>query len=54
MMQNDADGFELTKRHFLESVRFPAFVVLVLWAIHLYQEIAGWDPGMYGIMSRRF
>jgi membrane associated rhomboid family serine protease len=53
MIDQDADGFELTKRHFLESIRFPTIAVLVLWGIHLYQEIGGWDPGMYGIMSRR-
>jgi len=54
MIDHDKDGFELTKRHFIESIRFPTIAVVVLWIIHLYQEIAGWDPGMYGIMSRRF
>lgn len=54
MLHRESDGWEVTKQHLLASLRFPTVLVLVLWAVHLHQEIAGWDPGMYGIMSRRF
>ncbi len=54
LIDNETDGFALTKRHLADSLRFPLFVVLVIWMVHLYQRAAGWDPGMYGIMSRRF
>ena len=50
---SDNDSLEITRRHFLESLRFPALVIAVLWLVHFYQYISGFDPGMYGIMSRR-
>lgn len=53
LLDSETDSLELTRRHFAESVRFPALVVLFLWAIHLWQESDGFDPGAYGIMSRR-
>ena len=51
---SESDSLELTKRHFLESLRFPIIAVLVLWIIHTHQVIVGWDPGSLGIISRRF
>jgi membrane associated rhomboid family serine protease len=53
IISNETDGFELTKRHFIDSMRLPAILIGILWAIHLHQEIFSWDPGVYGIMSRR-
>ena len=52
-MDSDTDSLEITRRHFLESLRFPALVIGVLWLVHLYQHVSGFDPGLYGIMSRR-
>lgn len=53
LFESDADSMNLTRRHFLQSIRFPLLAVMVIWAVHLHQEIFGWDPGEYGIMSRR-
>ena len=52
-MDSDNDSLEITRRHFVDSLRFPAFVIAVLWLVHFYQYISGFDAGMYGIMSRR-
>lgn len=52
-MDSDNDSLEITRRHFLESLRFPALVIAVLWLVHLYQYASDFDPGLYGIMSRR-
>lgn len=54
MLHRESDGWELTKQHLLSSMRFPMLLIFTMWAIHLHQEILQWDPGMYGIMSRRF
>lgn len=54
MLHRESDGWELTKQHLLSSMRFPTLLIFTMWAIHLHQEIVQWDPGMYGIMSRRF
>lgn len=53
ILESESDGLELTRRHFLESVRFPALIVLVLWLVHGYQALAGWEPGNFGVISRR-
>jgi membrane associated rhomboid family serine protease len=53
VFEDESDGLELTRRHFLESIRFPAFAVLALWIVHTYQVLAEWDPGDYGVISRR-
>jgi membrane associated rhomboid family serine protease len=53
LLESESDGLELTRRHFYESIRFPFVAVLVLWLIHLHQNIDHWDPAQYGIMSRR-
>lgn len=53
VFEDESDGLELTRRHFLESIRFPALAVLALWIVHAYQVLAVWDPGEYGIISRR-
>lgn len=52
-MDGDTDSLEITRRHFLDSLRFPTFVIAVLWLVHAYQYLSSFDPGMYGIMSRR-
>jgi membrane associated rhomboid family serine protease len=53
IIESESDSFEITRRHLLESLRFPAFFVALIWAVHLYQWSTEFDPGMYGIMSRR-
>jgi membrane associated rhomboid family serine protease len=53
MLEQDHDGFHLTRDHFLESIRFPLMAVAMLWLVHIYQTFDGFDPGAYGIMSRR-
>jgi membrane associated rhomboid family serine protease len=53
ILENESDGFELTRRHFMESVRFPVLLVLALWLVHGYQVMTGWDPGNFGVISRR-
>lgn len=53
LLESDSDSFGLTRRHFLESLRFPLLAVSVLWIVHIWQSVDGFDPGMYGIMSRR-
>ncbi len=52
-VDSDNDSLEITRRHFLESLRFPALVIAALWLVHLYQYVSDFDPGLYGIMSRR-
>ncbi|MDX2135152.1 MAG: rhomboid family intramembrane serine protease [Saprospiraceae bacterium] len=44
---------ELFGPHFRRSIRWPAFVVLIILLTHFHQVFFGWDPGAYGIMSRR-
>lgn len=34
-------------------MQFPLIAVAAIWLVHLYQMISGFDPGEYGIMSRR-
>jgi membrane associated rhomboid family serine protease len=53
LLENESDGLQLTRKHLVDSIRFPLAAVLLIWVVHLYQEVAGWDPGMYGVMSRR-
>lgn len=52
-IDSETDSLELTRKHFYDSIRFPLFVVAMIWLVQLYQWISGFDPGMYGIMSRR-
>lgn len=37
----------------MESLVFPVVAVWVIWMVHIWQTADGFDPGMYGIMSRR-
>jgi membrane associated rhomboid family serine protease len=53
LIDSETDSLEITRKHFYDSIRFPLFVVAVIWLVQLYQWAAGFDPGMYGIMSRR-
>ncbi|MFN0213532.1 MAG: rhomboid family intramembrane serine protease [Saprospiraceae bacterium] len=53
MIDSETDSFHLTRRHLLESLRFPLAAVAVLWLVHLWQMADNFDPGAYGIMSRR-
>jgi len=52
-IDSETDSLELTRKHFYDSIRFPLFVVAMIWLVQLYQWVSGFDPGMYGIMSRR-
>ncbi len=47
------DSLETTRRHFLESIQFPLVAVIVIWLVHIIQHFEGFDPGAFGIMSRR-
>jgi len=53
LLESDSDSLGLTRRHFMESLRFPILAVAFLWLVHLWQMVDMFDPGMYGIMSRR-
>ncbi|MBC7773815.1 MAG: rhomboid family intramembrane serine protease [Phycisphaerae bacterium] len=53
MLDSETDSFHLTRQHLLESLRFPFVAVGLLWLVHLWQVTDGFDPGAYGIMSRR-
>lgn len=53
ILESESDSLEITRRHFYESMRFPLLAVAVLWVVHFYQVTVGFDPGDYGIMSRR-
>ncbi|MDO8366622.1 MAG: rhomboid family intramembrane serine protease [Saprospiraceae bacterium] len=53
MIDSETDSLHLTRQHLLESLRFPLAAVVILWVIHVWQVTDGFDPGAYGIMSRR-
>lgn len=53
ILESESDGLELTRRHFSESIRFPLAAVAVIWLVYFIQIVTGFDPGEYGIMSRR-
>lgn len=53
MFEKDNYSLEQTRRHFFQSLRFPMFLIAILWFVHLLQWLGDWDPGYYGIMSRR-
>ena len=53
LIDSENDSLELTRKHLTESVRFPLAAVLFLWIVYIFQELDGFDPGLYGIMSRR-
>lgn len=52
-LESESDSLELTRRHFYESLQFPTAAVAAIWLVHFYQMFSGFDPGEYGIMSRR-
>ena len=53
ILESESDSLEITRRHFYESLQFPLIAVAAIWAVHFYQILTGFDPGEYGIMSRR-
>ncbi len=53
IIDSETDSLQITRQHLLESLRFPLVAVLVLWLVHFWQVTEGFDPGAYGIMSRR-
>ncbi len=53
LLESDSDSLELTRRHFIESLKFPLLAVAFLWLVHAWQMVDNFDPGMYGIMSRK-
>lgn len=53
MLDSETDSLHLTRQHLFESLRFPLIAVAFLWTVHLWQMVDGFDPGAYGIMSRR-
>ena len=53
ILDSENDSLELTRKHLVESLRFPLLAILVIWSVHFYQSIEHWDAAAYGIMSRR-
>ncbi len=53
IIDSETDSLQLTRRHLLESLRFPFIAVVFLWLVHFLQVANEFDPGAYGIMSRR-
>jgi membrane associated rhomboid family serine protease len=53
IIDSESDSLQLTRQHVLESLRFPLVAVAIIWLVHLWQVTEGFDPGAYGIMSRR-
>jgi membrane associated rhomboid family serine protease len=53
ILDSDSDGLGLARRHFFDSLTFPLFAIAFLWLVHIWQMVHDFDPGMYGIMSRR-
>lgn len=53
MIDSESDSLQLTRQHLLESLGFPLIAITVIWVIHFWQDLYGFDPGSYGIMSRR-
>lgn len=43
----------LLPRDYWRSWRWPSLLVLCMLVVHMHQAFFGWDPGNYGIMSRR-
>jgi membrane associated rhomboid family serine protease len=53
MFETDNTSLEQTRRQFYESLQFPLFLISAVWLVHILQWLGDWDPGAYGIMSRR-
>jgi membrane associated rhomboid family serine protease len=54
MIDSESDSLHLTRQHFWDSLRFPAAAIALLWLVFLWQNLNdSFDPGSYGIMSRR-
>lgn len=53
ILESESDSLEITRRHLYESIQFPLIAVAAIWLVHLYQVADGFDPGLYGIMSRK-
>ncbi|MCB0524165.1 MAG: rhomboid family intramembrane serine protease [Lewinellaceae bacterium] len=53
LLESESDSLELTRRHFIESLWLPLLAVGFLWLVHIWQTIDAFDPGLYGIMSRK-
>jgi membrane associated rhomboid family serine protease len=53
LLESDSDSLEITRNHFIDSLKFPLMVVAFIWLVQIWQVVDGFDPGMYGIMSRR-
>lgn len=53
IFESETDSLEITRRHFLESLRFPLLALAFIWLIHVHQYLFGWDAGDFGIISRR-
>jgi membrane associated rhomboid family serine protease len=53
MIDSENDSWEITRLHLLESLRFPLAAIALIWLVHFWQVLDGFDPGAYGIMSRR-
>lgn len=53
IIDSETDSWEITRQHLVESLRFPLAAVALIWCVHVWQVMDGFDPGAYGVMSRR-
>jgi membrane associated rhomboid family serine protease len=43
---------EITKKHFLESLRFPFFFVGLMWIVHIMKLMLGMSLAQFGVLPR--
>ena len=43
---------EISKRYFLESLRFPVFFVGLMWVVHILKSIVGLSLANFGVLPR--
>ncbi|MDX1913796.1 MAG: rhomboid family intramembrane serine protease [Saprospiraceae bacterium] len=53
IIDSETDSWEITRQHLVESLRFPLAAVALIWGVHFWQVLDNFDPGAYGVMSRR-
>lgn len=53
ILDSESDSLQLTRKHLVESLRFPLLALSLMWLVHIMQVANEFDPGAYGIMSRR-
>jgi membrane associated rhomboid family serine protease len=54
LIDNDQDSLRTARKDLIDSLRFPIFMVALVWLIHIHQALFDWEPGDYGIISRHW